>query len=64
MEQLLAGGAFVKVMPHDYKRVLAERAAEGEAVAGNGRAGGPDDAGAAPSLDGDADSLQPEQEPA
>jgi glutamate synthase domain-containing protein 2/glutamate synthase domain-containing protein 1/glutamate synthase domain-containing protein 3 len=26
--QLLARGAFVKVMPHDYKRVLAERAAQ------------------------------------
>jgi glutamate synthase domain-containing protein 2/glutamate synthase domain-containing protein 1/glutamate synthase domain-containing protein 3 len=27
---LLARGAFVKVMPHDYKRVLAERAAQAE----------------------------------
>ncbi|HEY2535623.1 MAG TPA: glutamate synthase large subunit [Solirubrobacteraceae bacterium] len=27
-EELLARGAFVKVMPHDYKRVLAEQAAE------------------------------------
>ncbi len=25
-QQLLAAGAFVKVMPHDYKRVLRERA--------------------------------------
>ncbi len=63
-EQLLAAGAFVKVMPNDYKRVLAEGAVEGEAVAGNGRVGGPDDAAATASLDGDADSLQPEQEPA
>ncbi len=31
-EQLLARGAFVKVMPHDYKRVLREMAEE-EAVA-------------------------------
>jgi glutamate synthase domain-containing protein 2/glutamate synthase domain-containing protein 1/glutamate synthase domain-containing protein 3 len=31
--RLLAAGAFVKVMPHDYKRVLRERAAE-EAAAG------------------------------
>jgi glutamate synthase domain-containing protein 2/glutamate synthase domain-containing protein 1/glutamate synthase domain-containing protein 3 len=31
-EQLLDAGAFVKVMPHDYKRVLGERAAE-EALA-------------------------------
>ncbi len=31
-EQLLAKGAFVKVMPHDYKRVLAERAQEQLAV--------------------------------
>jgi glutamate synthase domain-containing protein 2/glutamate synthase domain-containing protein 1/glutamate synthase domain-containing protein 3 len=29
-EELLARGAFVKVMPHDYKRVLAERAAQAE----------------------------------
>ncbi|HEY2282665.1 MAG TPA: glutamate synthase large subunit [Solirubrobacteraceae bacterium] len=28
-DELLARGAFVKVMPHDYKRVLAEQAAEG-----------------------------------
>jgi glutamate synthase (NADPH/NADH) large chain/glutamate synthase (ferredoxin) len=27
-DELLARGAFVKVMPHDYKRVLAEQAAE------------------------------------
>jgi glutamate synthase domain-containing protein 2/glutamate synthase domain-containing protein 1/glutamate synthase domain-containing protein 3 len=31
-EELLAKGAFVKVMPHDYKRVLAERAQEQLAV--------------------------------
>ncbi len=31
-EELVAKGAFVKVMPHDYKRVLAERAQEKLAV--------------------------------
>jgi glutamate synthase domain-containing protein 3 len=31
-EQLLAAGAFVKVMPHDYKRVLRERAEEEERI--------------------------------
>jgi glutamate synthase domain-containing protein 2/glutamate synthase domain-containing protein 1/glutamate synthase domain-containing protein 3 len=31
-DELLARGAFVKVMPHDYKRVLAERAQEQLAV--------------------------------
>ncbi|HTA06355.1 MAG TPA: glutamate synthase subunit alpha, partial [Solirubrobacteraceae bacterium] len=31
-EELLAKGAFVKVMPHDYKRVLAEQAQERLAV--------------------------------
>ncbi|HEV3320202.1 MAG TPA: glutamate synthase large subunit [Solirubrobacteraceae bacterium] len=30
-DELIARGAFVKVMPHDYKRVLAERAAESSA---------------------------------
>ncbi len=30
--QLLARGAFVKVMPHDYKRVLREQAAEAQAA--------------------------------
>jgi len=30
-DKLLARGAFVKVMPHDYRRVLAEQAAEGQA---------------------------------
>jgi glutamate synthase domain-containing protein 3 len=30
-DELLAKGAFVKVMPHDYKRVLAERAGRSEA---------------------------------
>jgi glutamate synthase domain-containing protein 2/glutamate synthase domain-containing protein 1/glutamate synthase domain-containing protein 3 len=32
-EELLGCGAFVKVMPHDYKRVLRERAAEEELAA-------------------------------
>jgi glutamate synthase (NADPH/NADH) large chain/glutamate synthase (ferredoxin) len=32
-QQLLAKGAFVKVMPHDYKRVLRERAEEEELAA-------------------------------
>ena len=32
-EELLEAGAFVKVMPHDYKRVLAERAEAQEALA-------------------------------
>jgi glutamate synthase (NADPH/NADH) large chain/glutamate synthase (ferredoxin) len=31
LDGLLARGAFVKVMPHDYKRVLAEQAAEAQA---------------------------------
>jgi glutamate synthase domain-containing protein 3 len=31
-EELLGKGAFVKVMPHDYKRVLAERALQKLAV--------------------------------
>ncbi len=31
-EELLANGAFIKVMPHDFKRVLAERAQEQLAV--------------------------------
>jgi glutamate synthase domain-containing protein 3 len=31
-EDLLANGAFIKVMPHDFKRVLAERAQEQLAV--------------------------------
>jgi glutamate synthase domain-containing protein 2/glutamate synthase domain-containing protein 1/glutamate synthase domain-containing protein 3 len=38
-EELLGRGAFVKVMPHDYKRVLRERAEEealAAAAAGNG----------------------------
>jgi len=34
-EQLLAAGAFVKVMPHDYKRVLRELA-EAEAAQSEG----------------------------
>jgi glutamate synthase domain-containing protein 3 len=33
-EELLARGAFVKVMPRDYKRVLAELAAEAEQAEG------------------------------
>ncbi len=32
-EELLARGAFVKVMPHDYRRVLREQAAEAQAAA-------------------------------
>ena len=32
-EELLAGAAFVKVMPHDFKRVLAEQAEAEEALA-------------------------------
>jgi glutamate synthase (NADPH/NADH) large chain/glutamate synthase (ferredoxin) len=32
LDELLAKGAFVKVMPHDYKRVLAEQAEEQVAV--------------------------------
>jgi glutamate synthase domain-containing protein 3 len=38
--ELLGRGAFVKVMPHDYKRVLRERAEEealAASAAGNGR---------------------------
>ena len=31
-DELLAGGAFVKVMPHDYKRVLSEQAAAAQAA--------------------------------
>jgi glutamate synthase domain-containing protein 2/glutamate synthase domain-containing protein 1/glutamate synthase domain-containing protein 3 len=31
-DELLAGGAFVKVMPHDYKRVLSERAVAAQAA--------------------------------
>ncbi len=31
-QELLAQGAFVKVMPHDYKRVLQERAAQAQAA--------------------------------
>jgi glutamate synthase domain-containing protein 3 len=38
-EQLLGRGAFVKVMPHDYKRVLRERA-EAQALADRASAGG------------------------
>jgi glutamate synthase domain-containing protein 2/glutamate synthase domain-containing protein 1/glutamate synthase domain-containing protein 3 len=33
-EELLGRGAFVKVMPHDYKRVLAERAEEEASASG------------------------------
>jgi glutamate synthase domain-containing protein 3 len=35
-EQLLAAKAFVKVMPHDYKRVLRERAEEELLAVGTG----------------------------
>ncbi len=35
-EELLGRGAFVKVMPHDYKRVLRERAEEEALAAGSG----------------------------
>jgi glutamate synthase domain-containing protein 3 len=35
-EQLLAANAFVKVMPHDYKRVLRERAEEEARAVGTG----------------------------
>ena len=38
-EQLLSKGAFVKVMPHDYKRVLRELAEE-EALAERAAANG------------------------
>ena len=38
-EQLLGGGAFVKVMPHDYKRVLRELAEAEEALGRSGAAG-------------------------
>jgi glutamate synthase domain-containing protein 2/glutamate synthase domain-containing protein 1/glutamate synthase domain-containing protein 3 len=38
-EALLAGGAFVKVMPHDYKRVLAERAQRAAAQQASAHAG-------------------------
>jgi len=38
-EELLGRGAFVKVMPHDYKRVLRERA-EAQALAANAAANG------------------------
>ena len=37
-EGLLGRGAFVKVMPHDYKRVLRERAEDEEAAATGGEA--------------------------
>jgi glutamate synthase domain-containing protein 2/glutamate synthase domain-containing protein 1/glutamate synthase domain-containing protein 3 len=72
-EGLLEGGAFVKVMPHDYKRVLRELA-EQEAAAAGGASGGPSgnggmrtfvrgtqatDAVGAPQVIGD-----PEEEPA
>ncbi len=39
-DALLAAGAFVKVMPHDYKRVLAERAEAEEALAARAAANG------------------------
>ncbi len=33
-DELIGGKAFVKVMPHDYKRVLRERADEESVAAG------------------------------
>ncbi len=44
---LLEAGAFVKVMPHDYKRVLRERAEE-EALAASGASNGRSPAAASP----------------
>jgi glutamate synthase domain-containing protein 2/glutamate synthase domain-containing protein 1/glutamate synthase domain-containing protein 3 len=63
-EQLLARGAFVKVMPTDYRRVLAELAAEERIAAGaasNGAGGGSQqlDAVGAP-LGDDRESPDPE----
>jgi glutamate synthase domain-containing protein 2/glutamate synthase domain-containing protein 1/glutamate synthase domain-containing protein 3 len=58
-QALLDAGAFVKVMPHDYKRVLAERAAEAEQVADGAMSASRDGAVALPD-----DALAPEQEPA
>ncbi|HTW42329.1 MAG TPA: glutamate synthase large subunit [Solirubrobacteraceae bacterium] len=57
-EELLAAGAFVKVMPHDYKRVLRELAEE-EALAGNAAGNGvPGSAPVAPAaLAGPVDAL-------
>jgi glutamate synthase domain-containing protein 2/glutamate synthase domain-containing protein 1/glutamate synthase domain-containing protein 3 len=40
-DALLERGAFVKVMPHDYKRVLAQRAAEAQAAASSPEAAPP-----------------------
>jgi glutamate synthase domain-containing protein 3 len=62
-QTLLAAGAFVKVMPHDYKRVLAERAATVDASA-NGRPAGYDGALAGARRAQDPEALKPEQEPA
>jgi len=61
---LLADGAFVKVMPHDYKRVLAERAAQAEAAANGGVQAQDGVVMSAPALPSEADALKPEQEPA
>ncbi|MHB8490906.1 MAG: glutamate synthase large subunit [Solirubrobacteraceae bacterium] len=62
--ELLAAGAFVKVMPEDYKRVMRELA-ESEALAGMGSA---DDAGAgapgAPRVGGAGELETPAAEPA
>jgi glutamate synthase domain-containing protein 3 len=63
-QTLLDAGAFVKVMPHDYKRVVAERAAEAAVLAGNGRAAAGGSSVESESPDGDVDSLHAEQEPA
>jgi hypothetical protein len=38
-ESLLGSGAFVKVMPHDYKRVLRELAEQEEAAAAGATGG-------------------------
>ncbi len=65
MGGLIAGRSFVKVMPHDYKRVLSERAQRSEADGAAAHAGGNGGA-AAQSLDGhggaSAAPREPEQE--
>ena len=58
-EELLASGAFVKVMPHDYKRVLRELA-EQEAVAAHAVENG----GAAIAVPSDALGAPQPEEPA
>jgi glutamate synthase domain-containing protein 2/glutamate synthase domain-containing protein 1/glutamate synthase domain-containing protein 3 len=60
-EELLASGAFVKVMPHDYKRVLAEIAVRDSAAAAHALENG----GVALARPLDAvGAAQPEEEPA